>query len=754
MIDFSISPIYGSVVFVLIVIAVLLLGVWFFRERTTLTFRQRATLFSLRAACLLLILAMMIRPGVTFRSTTSPQGAIAVLLDRSRSMDLSSQDSGRTRFDVATSAFAKLQAAEGRLGKENPIVPFVYDTALLKVDSADVTDSTIEPFGDATDVGKTLSDVLSQQVDPPLSAVIWMGDGIQTTLPASVDAQQTAAQLARLDIPLLLVGIGPSGGSENFKDLAIGSVPEQLDVFTKNRITISGQMRSQGVINRDLDAQLLLVDDDGNEQLLGVDKLRPDQLDQILPFQISITAPEPGAYELIARLPTIDGEVNDDNNESILFLNVAEGGSRILYLDGEPREEQQFIRRGLAESPDLQLDFRWIQRGAYSSGPLDLSDVMAADVYDAYVLGDLDARALTTDTWQELVNRVGEGAGLITLGGFHAYGAGAFDRSPVSLALPVETRIGRPQQFGQPINLGLHYTGAIQVEPITRHPITNFGSAEQTAERWKSVEPIRGANRWAGIKNEPGVQVLAEGRDSEPLIVVGSYGAGRVLSVAFDTSFRWWRSGDSEFHRQFWRQAMLWCMRNEKREESLQLEMDKRRLFRGQKSSIQLTFIRGSQTEGAPNGLKLELFFDGELVRAVPVAKEGNDVWSVELDCPTKPGRYELVASAKGTQDKPLDAMLPFIVSEQSVEMMQPIPDWQLMQQMAQLNEIAGGRLFGPEEIDELIRVLLERKKSAQLETLETLRVGDTTADSWVLFLSFVAVMSMLWYARKKFNLA
>ena len=72
---------------------------------------------------------------------------------------------------------------------------------------------------------------------------------------------------------------------------------------------------------------------------------------------------------------------------------------------------------------------------------------------------------------------------------------------------------------------------------------------------------------------------LLESETKEPLMVIGEYGEGRVSSVAFDSSWRWWRAGESATHRRFWRQTMLWLLSRENfSNKDLIIELDSRRI--------------------------------------------------------------------------------------------------------------------------------------------------------------------------------
>jgi hypothetical protein len=115
-------------------------------------------------------------------------------------------------------------------------------------------------------------------------------------------------------------------------------------------------------------------------------------------------------------------------------------------------------------------------------------------------------------------------------------------------------------------------------------------------------------------------------------------------------------------------------------------------------------------------------------------------------------GRYEWRAKTVGSEGKELEARLPFVVIDQSVESLQPLPDWQLMGQLAKLNESAGGVLVSPDQPSDLISRLLERRRQATETVVETFQLGDTTLDSWIAFFAIAANLVMQWGLRKRWG--
>ena len=769
MIDFTLDPVFGSyglVALVGIAFAFLLFAV---KDTSGASRYQRAFLWLLRFALCLVLLFALLRPGLTFTKQQEPRGSVAVMLDASSSMQLASGEAKQTRWQVQKGVWDALWQARSQLGKETVLVPFLYDSKIQRLgefSSDAATESPtlpMQPSGSATDIGGTLNQVASESFQSPLTAVVWMGDGSQTQTPALIDPQQVARQFGRLDIPMYLIGIGPRGDSENARDIAVEGVPEQLDVYTKNQIYVRGMVKCRGVANRDVPLVLWMVDRDGVARIAERTTVRPNKPEQTIPFQIPLLAPDAGSYELVVMAEPIEGEAVQQNNEAIAYLNVRGGGARILYIEGEPRTEAKFIANALMESQDFQVDRLWIAKEPIQKWPVDLSRRLSKGVYDCFIIGDLDSDAIGAAGTKLIADQVAQGSGLITLGGYRAYNAGGWDRTTLAEVLPVQMIAGPRQSNSDAIELRNHYPGPIRVIPRAADKLLQIGApGADLASLWGELKPLLGANRWEGAKNVPGVKILAQGDGGQPLIVTGTAQKGRVVSLAFDSSYQWLRQGKVIEYKQFWRQLVLWCLRREAVEEGMQLSMSQRRLFLQQGSEIQMAWNPGSSEAPMPQNVILRLWRLG-------VPKEGRveenevgqfnllkkDASSMKLrwDGIKDPGRYEWRALASGSKGQQIESRLPFIVMDQSIESMQPLPDWQLISQLAKLNASAGGEMILPEQADEVIKQIVERRRQATETQVENLRLGDTTIDSWLLFLVVAGMLITQWILRKRWGM-
>src|SRR5690606_32787252 len=71
--------------------------------------------------------------------------------------------------------------------------------------------------------------------------------------------------------------------------------------------------------------------------------------------RVHFTAEQGGWRRFTFRVPLQEGELVLENNERETLIDVREGRQKILYFEGEPRFEVKFMRRAVAEDPELQL---------------------------------------------------------------------------------------------------------------------------------------------------------------------------------------------------------------------------------------------------------------------------------------------------------------------------------------------------------------------------------------------------------------
>ncbi len=751
MTSFAVEPIYGSVALAVIAAAATFAVIlWVAPPTESLT--QRRWLIGLRATAALALLLALFRPTLVRTDNRPADAALIVAVDTSKSMTLPAGN-GSDRWTVQTKVW---QTLAGELIDMDPSLDvrlISYDQSVRSIEAQPDSLNNLAPNGELTDLAAAGLAAVQAAEGQPIAGIVMMGDGTQTAPQKGSGIARVAETLDSLGVPFWTVPIGPAGGQSSSRDVAIDSLQESYQLFAGNDVDIQFQVRARGLVGVDIPVRLSWIASDGSTTEVAERMVAVTKSDQVTPLTIPLTAPEPGTYRLRVESLRQDGELVITNNVQTAFVDVREGGGRILYLEGSLRYEQTLLRRSLRRFQDLDLTFLPLLKDNSRRWPIDLGDVFQPGKFDVYIIGDLDATAIGNEQLDELSAAIADGAALITLGGFQTYGAGGYANSPLADVIPVQMDASRRQSIDTATaNRKDQVSDAISIQLARRHPITDLGG-DDPAKTWTQLPKLVGANRLIGAKVSPGVEVLLETSDQQPLLVVGQYGRGRTAALAFDSTWRWWRGGQSDAHRRFWRQLILWLLSREETGDDIVIEMDSRR-FPGNSPPEFTASIQSIGDSAIETDLVAELVDESGSIAPLAVTRLQSGKGIRGTLPKTKPGFYKLrVRSENGS--KTLQAQeLGFQSVDESRELASPMADPVLLKQLAGMTADHGGAAFAPDEIGTLIETIKQRRRSAETPIVEKFRMGDGPRSGWILFTLFAGALSVEWFLRRRWGLA
>jgi len=742
-----------------------------------LTPRRRQVLVGLRlfAGCGLLLLAL--RPSLVWSDTQPGRATLAVLADRSRSMGMASED-GRTRWAVQGEVARSLSPALSSLDDSLRVKWFTYAETATESPVDSLLDADSPPTGTATDLSAALSAALRSSVGEPLAGVILLGDGVHNPPPVprgdpnsdreptggdpptGDDPQALARMLGGLDVPLWTVPIGPPGDVDQVRDAEIDQLAESLTVFSENDFSIDFVLRSRALQGIELPVRVWLSPEGRPDERteLAIRSHIPGRATDSVALSIPASVSEPGKYHLEVAVAPQSGEPLLSNNSQFAFLEVRQGGGRVLYVEGQPRPEQTFLKRALRRFPDLDLTYRWVSP-TLSQPPAGAVDWFEPGRYDIVVIGDLAATALPTKAWEQLAESVRSGAGLLVLGGLSAFDAGGYGDSPVADSLPIRLRAGTGGRGDQD-----QLEGPLSPRLTRQHPITTLdGAADNRAAQqaaWDRLPPLLGANRLGEPRVAPGVNVLLETANGEPLLVIGEYGEGRVIAFAGDSTWRWWRRGEAIAHRRFWRQMLLWLIdRVDEDGSEILVELERRRFAAGDTVSWNAVWTdpqagpEGAPTRTDPPIVEV-LREDGTAVPIQPSLVEvepGTDRRKLSGSLPELDAAlYRLrVATADGN----LQGEQSFQVFDNDRELAAPFADQVYLTQLSAQTAASGGASFRPDQVDELLERIAELRRTTSSPIAVKYRLADGPASAWPLWLVIVGCLATEWVLRRRWGL-
>lgn len=755
------EPIFDSYAAVLAIAAGLLLLLLVRPQFGPLSMARQLTFLGLRLGVIALVLMALVRPTWITTMREPRTSAVVVLFDTSRSMQLPSGRESLSRWQAQAAVLGQSQAALAALANRNELRLYSYDSKLTPLAAPGGRFALPEsPKGEQTDIGTALAESLRPEQGQRIAAVVVMGDGSQTAFDPLVETHEAARKL-RDDFaaPLYAVTFGPAGDAAQSRDVAVERLDEQFTVFVKNELLVRAVLRVRGYVKQDLPVSLALESEQGQHELIGSRTIRSDEDGRQIEVEFSYTPQKPGRYRLVVAAEPQPGELVVKNNRLDAYLTVLEGGLRVLYLDGEKRFEQKFLRQALNASPDIELDDRIIDRRFQARGlPLDLTADLATGKYDAFILGDLDAKALGPDNVKALADAVSKGKGLLMIGGRASFGRGHYLGTPLGDALPIviDPLEGaefstEPEQFFLP--------GPVPLAPADPHAITRLTSGAGNVALWRTLPPLNWANRFADVKQAPGVSVLLEGPapQKQPILVSGEFSRGRTLAFAGESTWLWPLAGFEKEHRRFWRQVILWLVkRDDLNRDDVWIKLDQRRFNPGSRVQV----AAGARTAaGDPiAGAKLDTVLvrpgnNGAAGKREPLKLAlDKDEWKGSLTVDV-PGDYAIETTATTAAGQKLGtARAEFLVFDRDVEFSNPAADPDLMASLAAWTKDEGGRAVAPEELPKLLQELADRPP--EYEERETRwKLAGTSADAWVFFAALVALLSVEWWLRKKWGL-
>lgn len=753
---FRLDPIFESPL-VLIVLSVLVLAVpWIVPVAgRSITPQQRRRLQWLRTGTAIVLLLAVFRPSIVRTDSVPTDATIAVLLDRSRSMALPA-DERTTRSELQNELFAQLLPAIGKLDQSLSLKTLTYsaDAKEIAIDEQTTNSLAAPPTGNATDIARALDAAIQSSAGKPLAGVVLFGDGVDVlpptdgTKPRARDTQAGARMLASLDVPLWTVAIGPPGDLGQVRDVEVAELAESYGLFSGNEAMVDFVVRSRALAGKAFAARVTMTREDGDSKPieLAVRSITPGSGEDSTAMSIPIVAPEPGRYQMEVRVDPQDGETLLSNNSQISFVDVRQGGGRVLYLEGQPRLEQSFLLQALRRFPDLQVSYRWIAADTKSKWPVDLGLTRNPNAFDVVIIGDLPADAIGAEQLSILGKRVGDGGALMMIGGIDTYAHGGYQSSPLSNVLPVKLD---PKLSD--------FTGEVPLILTKTHPITTLApssSFQDQVDLWKSLPPMIGANQFSDIRVAPGIQVLLETPDADPMLVVGEYGAGRVAAFAGDSTWRWQRKGKSVEHRRFWRQMLLWLLnRDSDSSDALDINLAKRRAEVGQ--TIDYFVTSNFPSSDTTPSLSI-IAADGTQTEIKPdIVVQGTETEGARLEgkiADLPPGMYRFRAAVPG--DAANFTERSFQILDQDAELRQPFADHTYLSQLAGQTSASGGAMFLPEAVDELIDLITQLRRNAKAPVVQKYRLGDTPPSAWPLFIVLAALLGCEWYLRRRWGLA
>lgn len=585
----------------------------------------------------------------------------------------------------------------------------------------------------------------------PNTAVVLLTDGQHNAGPSPF---QTAKILGSQGISVYPVSLG---ATQQAPDIAVIGLEHPEMVFQKDRVRgtmilvdqmqpgqpFSAQVTFEGEV---LWQQQLMTQNTGERRIdfdFVIDAL-VESLGNQFDADIKRHAVTLG---MTASVTPVQNEAESANNHLPLRLAAITENYRLLILDGRSRWETRYLRNAFERDSQWDVDViiagigtdqETLPRGDGKQQFPDSRDGLFD--YDLIIFGEVSSELFEEHEFAWLRDYVElRGGGIIFVDGNRRR---LQELSMGSLAplLPVEWL---PEEFSTPpTSLQLTETGG-------RTPALAFetdGTANQ--QFWNQLPP---PHRLSHVAALPGSETLVEASMDgtlAPAVVTQTYGAGRILYLAFDETWRWRYKAADTYHQRIWNQLAKYVMPRPfaVSDEYLSVDTGGVSYDSGESAGIRVRLIGLDGKPATDATVDALLWKDGKLFATasltadpdVPGIYRGKSGELAE-------GSYEVSVRASGFSQAALKARGQFVVRQpNSPELETTSCNEALLQQMA---AESGGTYLREEHIGQLAELLrpLSNGRIVESETL--------LWQSYWWFAAIILLLTLEWFLRKRAGL-
>jgi uncharacterized membrane protein len=687
-------------------------------------------LMALRFMSAVAAFALATQPTFWGERVRTEPGAVAVVLDVSRSMGVDTGGGAR----IAHAKALVERWAKGPRGGEARF--HVLGDNLDGIEGKEIAAQKAQ--APATALISRLRE-LSEQAD--LGAVVVVSDGHDST--GTPLPKQFATRVHAVF----------TGDERTLRDDAIASIQPDPVAFLRGEAKVLATVESTGLGKRSLTLSLKRAGKTLSTR--EVEVAEGGHANVELGFSPSDVGRE--AYTL--ELATDPEDDVPENNRRSFLVRVTRDRLRVLHVSGRPSWDQRFLRGFLKRDPSVDLVSFFILRSVHDltmSSPSELALIpfptdelfrQHLTSFDVVLLQDFDYAPYQMGPYLPLIrDYVAQGGGLAMIGGTLAFDGGGYAETPLAQVLPVRMR--PTSASGAAI-----VEGPFSPEPVTallHHPLIElYPEPSQTVAAFRRLEPLVGANALMGVREgsaillaHPTAKVDNGGR--LPILSVGNFGKGRTLAFATDTSWHWsmptaGRGGDPSAYDRFWDRAVRWLTRDPLLDPS-SVVTDRETYTPG--ARIEISGIARDENYRPLTKTTLSIGFD-QAGRKEPekeqVETDDQGAFQLAARVPDRAG----VVSAVLMQGNHELARMPFVVELSGDELSSPKGQPQLLRDIAQRT---GGHYFAsPDDAPGLEELDTTRSTSLGVE-----RHAPFGHPLWAM-LTF-AIIALEWVLRRRWG--
>ncbi len=446
--------------------------------------------WALRALAALVVLAALAQPSYQIEDRAPLSNIVLIVEDKSASQSLG--DRLNTTTNAAVALAAQLNARD--------------NTEIRRIEVRDGEGDT------GTLLMSAVSDALAEEPRGRIAGIFLLSDGRVHDLERTPD----------LPAPLHLLLTGKETDWD--RRLIVKNAP--AFAILGEPVTLTLRVEDDGAAPQ---ATSTVID-------ISVDGAEPQRFDMPIgrDIELPITLPHGGLNVIQFTVPTAEDELTDRNNTALVQINGVRDRLRVLLVSGEPHAGGRTWRNLLKSDSSVDLVHFTILRPPEKQDGVPVTELSLIafptrelflekiEDFDLIIFDRYKRRGILPAIYLDNVaNYVQEGGAVLIAAGPDFASADSIYRSPLADIIPAEPTARVIERGYRP---GITDLG-------NRHPVTSGLAGADTWGRWMrqiEVDPIAG-------------DVVMNGIDGKPLLVLDRVGEGRVALLASDHAWLWSR---------------------------------------------------------------------------------------------------------------------------------------------------------------------------------------------------------------------
>ena len=740
-----------------------------------------------RMVAIALLAIQLLKPTQSHEEEKREERTVAVVMDTSASMDLSARtapDDERTRRQIAGELLVNAAGGDGLVAK----LEQQYNVELYQLDAtARLHPNGAFPIAEAgqpllaadqsaelartTNFSAALRRINGDISSSSLSGVVLLTDGCDHS---EADVHDAAGFLESNRIPLNSVIIG---STEPIRDAEIVTLQTPSQIYHGDELTLQAVVRADQFAGNTATVRLLENDEVVEERELQIttDRHRETVIFRDEPAEARL-------HNFRVELLGLDEDETPENNVANSQVWVSKDRIRVLIVEDRPRWEFRYLRNlfaGRDKSVFLQAVLLQPDRLAGVPDPLlrrasalrafddcNANALPASDTewlkFDVIILGDVDPKNLGRDGIKVLETFVQDhGGSLVVVAGQN--------HMPHSYASTVLSDLLPARLTKRPLVPAANVDAEVRFQPTAEglNHVVLQRTGMNTAQAWKSFQnlswrhPASEAKTGATVlayaaepnRANPNRAADAEQQRQRALMLWHRVGAGKVLQMNFDESWRLRYGIGDRLHHQFWGQIVRWCAsdRLSVGTDLVRLGTDKIIYRVGETIKVKARLLDAQRNAVVDGEVQAVLLQDDEVVQSIELLPDPTKAGLLtgEIRHLKDDGVYRVELA--GTQvdqllklDSPdaesigLDIGVKTIVTGN--EALDVVADDTVLKQLA---DWTGGIVTSPEDADRILESL------GPESSFQRQRWTTPLWNKWPVVLMFLSCLSLEWILRK-----